>query len=390
MSVKLEKVLTRGVEAIYPSKEELLNVLKTGRKLRIYNGIDPTSPHLHLGHMVILRKLAQFQNLRHKIVLLIGDFTGMIGDPTGKLSTRTQLTHQQVLKNAKNYPAEIAKFLKFTGSNPAEIKYNSQWLSKLSAVDWFKLASQVTYQQLIERDMFQARIKQGKDIFLHEFFYPLMQAYDSVVLDVDLEIGGTDQTFNMLMGRRLAKKLKKKEKFVLTTKLLTDPTGVKMGKTAGNMINLDENPNDMFGKIMSLPDKTLPSFFELLTEVESDEISKNPLEAKKLLATEILKQLFSETEAKKAKEEFERVFQKRQTPVAAPIFKPKAKTYGITDLLVEANLAKSKSEAKRLVEQGAVDVNQAKITNPQTAVITKEGTIIRVGKYKFIQIGKQK
>lgn len=209
---KIDEVLSRGVANVYPSKQELEKVLRSGKKIRLYNGIDPTGNTLHLGHMVVLRKLRQFQDLGHGVIMLIGDFTGMIGDPSGKSETRKPLTREQVLENAKNYKEQASKILRFEGGNPAEIKYNSEWLDKLSYSEVANIASLLTYAQVIERDMFQKRIKEGKDLFLSEFLYPLMQGYDSVAMDVDLEVGGSDQTFNMLTGRDLMKKMKGKEK----------------------------------------------------------------------------------------------------------------------------------------------------------------------------------
>jgi len=389
LKTTIEELLTRSIAQIYPSKEKLKEVLESGRRLRIYNGIDPTSPHLHLGHAVVLRKLAQFQELGHHVILLIGDFTGMIGDPTGKLSTRRQLTHTMTMKNAASYKEQVSKFLNFQGANPAEIKYNSEWLSKLSIEKWFKLASLMTYQQLIERDMFQKRIAQGKDIFLHEFFYPLMQAYDSVMLDVDMEMGGTDQTFNMLVGRRLMKKMKNKEKFVLTTKLLTDPIGEKIGKTVGNVINIDDTPKQIFGQIMALPDNVMPIFFELLTDFPLNQIKalikENPLEAKKKLATSIVAMCHSEKQATQSREEFERVFQKKQEPTSMPVFKTNSKAYSVVEILVKSGSVDSRSQAKRLIEQGAIEINKKVVKSLQEEVGDRE-VVIKIGKKRFLKI----
>ena len=268
---KIEELLTRGVANIIPSKEELANVLKSGKKLRLYNGIDPTGLHLHLGHMVVLRKLRQFQDLGHETIVLIGDFTARIGDPTDKLSTRYKLTKKQVEENAANYKKSISKILDLNKSN-IRFLHNETWTNKLKPEDMLELASNFTVSQLLERDMFQERTKMGKEIYLHEFLYPIFQAYDSVTMDVDMEIGGNDQTFNMLAGRTLMKKLKNKEKFVLATKLLTDPTGRKMGKTEGNLIALDEAPTEIFGKVMAWTDEIIGLGLELLTDVPTHEI----------------------------------------------------------------------------------------------------------------------
>jgi tyrosyl-tRNA synthetase len=245
---KIKEVLERGVENIYPNKDALEKVLKSGKKLRIYHGIDPTGPSLHLGHVVQLLKLKQFQELGHQIIILIGDFTAMIGDPTDKSATRKQLSKEQVLENAKDYKKQIGRIMDL---KKIEFRYNSEWLSKLDFKQLIELSSNFTAQQTLARDMFKKRISAGKDLYLHEFLYPMMQAYDSVVLDVDLETGGSDQMFNMLAGRTLMKKLKGKEKFVLTTKLLEDQSGTKMGKTTGNMVSLNDEPTEMYGKVMS-------------------------------------------------------------------------------------------------------------------------------------------
>ena len=265
--LQVKEVLSRGVGKIYPSYEALEKLLLSGKKIKLYCGYDPSSSSLHLGHAISLRKLGQFQKLGHEVIMLIGDFTGMIGDPTDKLATRKKLTRQEVLKNAKNYKKIASKFISFTGINAAKLKYNSQWLDKLTFKDLVEITSNFTVQQMIERDMFQERFKNNKPIYFHEFLYPMAQGYDSVAMDIDLEVGGNDQTFNMLVGRTLMKCLKGKEKFVLTMKLLIDSTGKKMSKSEGNMVALDEKPIEMFGKIMSWPDEIMLAGFELLTDV---------------------------------------------------------------------------------------------------------------------------
>lgn len=393
----IEEVLTRGVEKIYPSKEELEKVLRSNKKIRLYNGIDPTGPNLHLGHMVILRKLRQFQNLGHHVILLIGDFTGMIGDPSGKSKTRAPMTQEQLLENAKTYKQQASKILDFSGKNPIEIKYNSEWLGKLGLAEVMSLASLVTYPQVIERDMFQKRMKEGQDVFVNELFYPLMQGYDSVAMDVDLEIGGSDQTFNMLMGRTLMKKIKGKEKSVLTMQLLAEPGKVKMGKTEGNLVALNEKPNEMFGGIMAWSDGMIIPGFNLLTNIPLEEIQKieenlksqktNPMELKKRLAKEIITQLHSKKEALEAQKEFERIFQKGKAPIYhILIYDIKDGLKNIVDLLVETKLAPSRSEAKRLIEQGAVEVDELVIRDTQHVIRIKNGMIIRAGKRKFLRI----
>ncbi|MCR4314043.1 MAG: tyrosine--tRNA ligase, partial [Candidatus Uhrbacteria bacterium] len=253
-SKKIEELLTRGVEKIFPSREFLEARLKEGKQLSLYLGIDPTGPDLHIGHSIQLRKLRQFQDLGHKVILLIGDFTGMIGDPTDKSATRVRLTREQVLANAEKYKEQASKILDFGGKNPVELRYNSEWHAKLSLTEVLELAAHFTVPQMLARDMFKKRMQEGKDVYMHEFLYPLMQGYDSVAMDVDGEVGGNDQTFNMLAGRDLMKAMQGKEKFVIAGKLLADPTGKKMGKSEGNMITLGDSSDDMFGKIMSWTD----------------------------------------------------------------------------------------------------------------------------------------
>ena len=393
---KIEEVLTRGVEKIYPSKEALEKVLRSGKKIRLYQGFDPSMPNLHLGNMVGILKLKQFQDLGHEVIFLVGDFTGMIGDPTDKTSTRHLLTRKQVLSNAKNWRSQAGKILNFNGKNPAKIMFNSIWNDKINFKSLIEITSKFTVQQMLERDFFQQRLKTGRPIHLHEFLYPVAQAIDCVEMDVDLEIGGSDQTFNMLCGRTLMKALKNKEKFVLTTKLLVDSKGEKVGKTAENALFLNASPQDMFGGIMSFPDEVIILGFELLAEVplqiikeheKALQMSKvNPMELKKQLAFEIVKMYHGEKSAKNAEKEFKKVFQKREIPSKMPTFQTPKKSYNIIDLLVETKLAPSRSEAKRLIEQKAVELDGKLITNHQSLITIKNGMTIRVGKRRFIKI----
>ena len=401
-SEKIKEVLGRGVEKIYPSREELERLLMSGKKIRLYCGYDPTAPSLHIGHAITLRKLSQFQNLGHEVIMLLGDFTGMIGDPSDKTAARKRLTRKEVKENLKNYKKQASRILNFSGPNKAKILYNSRWNDKLRFAELIDLASNFTVQQITIRDMFQERIKNNKPIYLHEFLYPLTQAYDSVAMDVDLEIGGNDQTFNMLCGRDLMKILKNKEKFVLTTKLLKDPTGKKMGKTEGNMINLDEESSEMYGKIMSWPDSLIIPGFELCTDISISEIkniknqinhnSMNPRDAKAKLAFEIVKIHHGEMIAKKAQQEFDRIFKEKKEPSEMSIYKL-IEPINILTLLFEKGLVVSKGEAKRLIKQGAVEENGRVINNYYELISpkTKEdgGTIIRVGSRKFIKLIKK-
>lgn len=391
---KVEEALTRGVENIYPNREALEKVLISGKKLRIYNGIDPTGK-LHLGHLVVLGKLRQFQDLGHEIIVLIGDFTATIGDPTGKDAARKPLSRAQVSKNAKNYKKQIGRILDLTKSN-IRFLHNEKWTNKLKPKDMLELASNFTVAGLLERDMFQERIKTGRDIRVHEFLYPIFQAYDSVTMDVDLEIGGNDQTFNMLAGRTLMKKLKNKEKFVLTTKLLVDAEGKKMGKTEGNMIDLDEKPREMYGKIMNWPDSLIILGFELCTDVPLKEIKEiseqikqggiNPREAKAKLAREVVALCHNKEKAKRVEKEFNKVFQKKELPSQIPEVGLKESPLAILDLLVKTKLVSSKSEAKRLILQKGVRIDGQVQADWQKVIEIKKGQVLQVGKRRFVKI----
>lgn len=387
---EIEKLLTRGVEKIYPSKEELEKVLRSGKKLRLYQGFDPSMPSLHLGNFVGLMKLRQFQKLGHEVIFLVGDFTGMIGDPSGKSESRKPLTREQVLENSKNYKEQAGKLLDFEVNNPAKVLYNSEWSDKLSFADLLKLSSNLTYQQVKERDMFQKREKEGKDIYLNEFLYPLMQGYDSVAMDVDLELGGSDQLFNMMTGRDLMHKLKRKEKFVMTTKLLIDKEGNKVGKTTGNALFLDSTPEKFYGGIMSFPDEVLALSFELLTEVPleglEEKIKTDPMGEKKRLAFEVVKLLWGINSAQKSQNDFESVFQKREQPKSVQEIEVRGGKLEAGNLIEEVGLAKSISEAKRLIRQGAIDIDGKTVTNPNEEVVPKDGMVIKKGKNTFVRI----
>lgn len=390
---KIEEVLTRGVENIYPNKEFLEKILLSGKKLKMYVGVDPTGPNLHLGHAITIGKMAQFQKLGHEVILLIGDFTGMIGDPTDKSATRVQLTRKQVLANCKNYKKQAENIINFTkGANKAQLKFNSKWLGKMNFAQVVETAAHFTVQQMLERDMFEERIKNEKPIGLHEFLYPLMQGYDTVAMDVDMEIGGNDQTFNMMAGRTLMKAIKGKEKFVLTTKLLTDPTGKKMGKTEGNMVALSDEAENMYGKIMSWPDEFLVRAFEICTSVPMNEVAKienqlksgaNPRDAKMMLAREVVKTYKGEKEAKKAEEYFIKAFSKRETPTDIPEVKAKSGEL-LAEILMNNKIVSSKSEFRRLIDGHAVDVDGEEIKDALYK-INKTATV-KVGKKRFVKI----
>lgn len=394
------ELLARGVANIYPTAEMLAKELMNGRRLTVYLGIDPTGPSLHLGHAIPMRKLAVMQKLGHRIILLIGDFTAMIGDPTDKMATRKKLTREQVLENCKTYKKQASKILDFDGSNPVELKFNSEWLGKMSFTEVVELASHFTVQQMMERDMFEKRIAEGKPVHLHEFLYPLMQGYDSVVMDVDLEVGGNDQTFNMLGGRTLMKVIKDKEKFVLTTKLLTDPTGIKMGKTEGNVITLDDAPEDMYGKVMSWSDGMIAPGFELCSDIPDKEIEamtkamekgENPMTFKRLLARTIVSGFISEEAAEKAEEYFATVHQKHEAPNLNEINILDIgglETDLVNVLTMSSKLAKSKTEARQLIEQGAIKID-GKVVKDINAMV-HAGQIVQKGKRHFIRVNRGK
>lgn len=387
-------LLTRGVSAVYPSVDYVSARINRGEKLTIYLGIDPTGPTLHLGHAIALRKLGEFQRAGHKIIMLLGDFTAMIGDPTDKAATRKQLTHKDVMKNLKNYKKQASKLISFTGKNKAEVKYNSKWLGRMKFEDVLNLASNMTVSQMLERDMFEKRIEEGKPVFIHEFMYPLMQGYDSVAMNVDGEIGGNDQTFNMLAGRDLMKSLKNKEKFVITMKLLEDNTGKKMGKTEGNMIALSDSYTDMFGKVMSWNDNLIIPGFELCTDVPMETVASiagditrgalNPRDAKMHLAREIIKMFYSEAQATFAQESFTATFSKKEIPDNIESVVVGADEL-LIDVFIKEKLVTSKSDFRRLVEEGAITnlTTDHKITDSNAKV---GSGVYRIGKKRFIKI----
>jgi len=395
----IDEILTRGVEKIYPNKGALEKLLLSGKQIKIYMGIDPTGK-LHIGHSVVLKKLRGFQDLGHEVIVLIGDFTARIGDPTDKLATRKSLTKEQVEKNAAGYKKLIGKILDINKSN-LRFLHNEEWTNKLKPVDLLELSSYFTVSRLLERDMFQKRIKEGKEIHLHEFLYPLFQAYDSVTMDVDMEIGGNDQMFNMLAGRTLMKKMKNKEKFVLTTKLLVDPTGKKMGKTEGNMINLEDDAKEMYGKIMSWPDGLIGVGLEICTNLPFEEVKRiqaelnqgkvNPRDSKMKLAYEIVKIYHGEKKAQEAQDYFIKTVQKKEVPdnIEASELEVIASTT-TSDLLISSDLVKSKSEARRLVKQKGVKIGGKVVEDAdKEIVIPDEGIILQKGKRHFRRFKKK-
>ncbi|MBP9750535.1 MAG: tyrosine--tRNA ligase [Candidatus Peribacteraceae bacterium] len=381
-------LLTRAVEKAIPAKlaEEKL---KSGKTLRLYWGIDPTGAKIHLGHAVPLRKMREFVEAGHEVIFLVGSFTAMIGDPTGRDAMREPLTREKIEENFATYKEQASKILDFS---KVQVRYNHEWLETLKFDDIVKLAANFTVQQMMERDMFEKRWEGGKPIGLHEFFYPLMVGYDSVILDVDVELGGSDQEFNMLAGRTLQQAFGKRDKFVLTTKLLLGTDGRKMSKTYDNCIYLEDAPGDMYGKVMSVKDELIVPYFECCTDVDSAELkaiakelekgSGNPRDAKKRLAREIVTLYHGAEAAAKADEQFAAVFAGGGVPDDVAEVEVKKGT-ALIETLVGEKLVASKSEARRLIEQGGVHLNNKVVQSMEAEV---ESGIVKVGKRRFLKL----
>ncbi len=393
-----ESIVWRLVDKILPSKEAFLKALKSKERLRFYFGIDPTSPDLHLGHAVALRFLRQMQILDHEIIILLGDFTARIGDPTGKDTARKPLLPKDIYQNIKNYRRQINLILPTKNtSNPAKILLNSKWLSRLNLSEIMRLAGHFTLQQFLERDMFQRRIQAKKPIFLPEFLYPLLQGYDSVALEADVEVGGADQLFNMLVGKKLSEVELGKNKFVITLRLLEDPkTGKKMSKSEGNYVSLGDSAENMYGKIMAFPDSMVWICFELLTSIPDSKIQslqkqlsqgKNMRDIKAILAESIVSELYGIDRAKKAREEFERVFVKKLTPKVLPEINVKKGTkVFLPKFLVNCGLSPSRSESIRLIDAGAVSIDGKVIKDWKEPILLDKDSILQVGKKRFLKI----
>lgn len=367
-------------------KEHLATALHSGRKLRVKFGIDPTAPDLHLGHTVPLRKLRQFQDAGHKAVLIIGDFTAKIGDPSGRDKTRPQLSDKDIKNNLKTYLDQAKKVLDMKKS---EIHYNSEWFKKDKLI--LELMSQISMERVMEREDFQKRIRAGQEVTMLEALYPILQGYDSVAIKADLEIGGNDQKFNLLMGRRLQRKYGQPEQDVLTLPLLEGTDGIhKMSKSSGNYIGLTEKSEIMFGKIMSVPDELVLKYSELLTDLPVEKIStqlkQDPRSAKLELAGTIVAMYHGKNSAEKAEEEFVRVVSKKEAPGKIESIKLKAKSLSLLDLLVETKMAVSKSEARRLIEQGGVKLNNEKQDDSNKVIVLDREILLKVGKRKYLKI----
>ncbi|MFA6350401.1 MAG: tyrosine--tRNA ligase [Candidatus Omnitrophota bacterium] len=381
------EVIKRGAVEIISEKElrdKLSRSLKEGRPLKIKAGFDPTAPDLHLGHTVLLRKLCQFQDLGHEVIFLIGDFTGRIGDPSGRSEIRKQLSPEEVAENALTYKKQVSKVLDI---RRLKIVFNSQWFEKMKAVELGKLMTLYTVTRMMERDDFTKRMKEQKPLYMSEFLYPLLQGYDSVMLESDVEIGGTDQVFNLLVGRELQKDFRQEQQVVITMPLLEGLDGVqKMSKSYGNYVGISEAANEMFGKIMSLSDNMMMKYFELLTDENLEEIKKlHPKEAKMRLSEIIVTQYHSKEAAKKARQDFDNVFSKRNIPVDIMEYNLSADE-NIVELMVKNSLSASGNEARRLIEQGAVYLDNVRVESSDN-IINKDG-VLKVGKRRFLKIIK--
>lgn len=396
------EILKRGVSDLI-SEEELKEKLKEAKKnerpLKVKLGLDPSAPDIHLGHTVVLRKLRQFQDLGHEIYLIIGDFTGRIGDPTGKSETRKQLTEEEVMENARTYQEQFAKVLDPEKTN---LVFNGTWLGKLNFADVIELSSKYTVARMLEREDFSQRFSNERAISIHEFFYPLMQGYDSVAIEADVELGGTDQRFNLLVGRDLQREYGQKPQVVMMMPILEGLDGVKkMSKSLGNYIGINDKPTDMYGKVMSIPDNLISRYYELLTDISLEKLEEikeaiegnevNPMDIKKDLAWTIVKEYHTEDDANRAAEEFTRVFSRGQTPEDIPVVeiekdKLEDGKLWIVKLIANTGLVSSNSEARRMIKQGAVSIDDKKYEKINLDIKVKDGMVIQVGKRRFCQI----
>ena len=376
--MQVADVLNHNVENVLPDKSSLEKLMST-KKIRVYFGVDPTGPKLHLGHSIPLRKLQQFADLGHEAILLFGTGTVLAGDPSQRREARKPITAVKIEENIKDWKRQASKIIDF---DKVQIKENGTWLSKLSIPEIINIASNISAMQLFKRDMFQQRIKKGDTIWTHELLYPILQGYDSVFLDVDLEIGGTDQTFNMLIGRELQKKIKSREKYVLTTPMISGTNGEQMSKSSANCIWLDDTPDEMYGKIMSTADTQIEPYWTLLTNLDRTKLKNlKPLGAKKELAHEIVKMYHSQNDANTAQQNFENTVQKGQTPKDLEVTQVES---GITIGELVADQTGSNSESKRLLSQQAVEVDGQIITDFKT--VLQSGQVIKIGKKKFLRI----
>ncbi len=386
MDEKINNILNRGVENIIPDKKSLENLLNSGKILNIYLGIDPTAVKIHIGHAVLLRKLQTFADLGHNVTFLVGDFTALIGDTSDKNSERPSLTSDEIKENFKTYKSQAQKFLDFS---KVQIKFNSEWLSKLTFEEIVKLCQNFSVGDFVSRELIRNRLQSGKRVALHEFLYPVMQGYDSLTLDTDIQIGGTDQTFNMQAGRTLLKNIKNKESFVLSHGFLNGTDGQKMSKTSGNAIWIEDAPNDIFGKVMALSDTEIINYFTLATNLTFEEIEtkkqnlndgSNPMDLKKELAWIITRDLYTLEAADEARSHFENTFQKK-SPAYTQELKLKE---NLVETIAQIESIGSITNAKRLIKDGAVDVNDETITDPSYVIKTSDN--LKIGKKIFAKV----
>ena len=389
---KINDILTRGIANIIPSKKELEKALKTDKKLNIYMGIDPTATRIHIGHAFPLRKLQKLSELGHHVTFLIGDFTARVGDTSDKDGERPVLTPKEIKDNFATYKKQAEKFLDFS---KIDIRYNSEWLSKLTLTEVIELLKHFSVGDFISRKLIRKRLDAGKRVALQEMIYPVMQGYDSLHLKTDLQLGGTDQTFNMQAGRTLIKNVDKRPSFVLTNNFLTGTDGRKMSKSWGNAIWVEDKPKDVYGKIMSIKDDLIPEYFTYATETplkKIELIEKNlksgkasPLETKKKLALTVTTELYDEKKAQQAQKQFESVFQKRQQPKDMLTYAINQPT-PLRKILLDQNLVDSGANFKRLVFQGGIQINGEKVTDPQVVILPDQENVIKIGKLKFLKI----
>ena len=388
--------LRRGTVEIFTEAElaeKLSEANKTGRQLRIKLGLDPTSPDIHLGHTVVLRKMRQFQDLGHRAVLIIGDYTARIGDPSGQDTTRPMLSSDEIKKNAKTYFEQAGKILD-TSEEKLEVRYNSEWLAGLNLADVIKLTSNMTVARMLERDTFELRHKKGEPIGIHEFLYPLMQGYDSVMIKSDVELGGSDQTFNNLVGRDLQRINGQSPQVVITMPILVGLDGQeKMSKSKGNYVGVTDEPNDMFGKVMSISDDMMENYFTLLTNTAAVDVTKlvnadvtHPKDAKIMLGKAIVTQFYDEVIAEQAAAEFDKVFAQGQLPDDMPEIKISTEPIMASKLLMHCKLVASGGEAKRMINQAGVSIDGKKVTDPNMEITPTDGMVVQVGKRKFARL----
>jgi len=389
-------VIRRGVSEIIPEEDlakKLERSIKTNKPLNIKLGCDPSRPDLHLGHSVVLRKLRQFQDLGHSAILIIGDFTGMIGDPSGKSKTRPSLTLEETHRNGQSYFEQAEKIL---SAQRVSMQYNSDWLNKMSFADVIRLASKYTVARMLERDDFTNRYKAGEPISVHEFLYPLAQAMDSVAIHADVELGGTDQKFNLLVGRDIQREYNQEPQVILTMPILLGTDGVeKMSKSLDNYIGVNDSPKEIYGKTLSIPDILIYQYFELVTDVPKDNLTvikssldnvkTNPRDSKRQLARTLVRMYHSQAAADEAEKEFDKIFIQKSVPDNIEEFK-RNKSMSITTLLMDAKLVASKSEARRLIDQGGVSIDEERVTDPKLLLPEKDEFILKVGKRRFLKV----